>query len=171
MRQQTDVDRRGSNKASVLCEWWVLIWSELMWRSNRAQRNKYISFHFVSFHNTALFATVRSRLMMHLLPNHPDGSHIHSRPLYSFLQLHNRSIAHNNQFQHFYSLWKHYKYCGRQDGTRNLTETVNWMQLTNRAERSLFAEYDIRRGAEPTDSFQMVIDNIWKQGKNKRNCL
>ena len=29
---------------------------------------------------------------------------------------------------------------------------------------------DIQGGAEPTDTFQMVIDNIWKR-KNKRNHL
>jgi hypothetical protein len=80
---------------------------------------------------------------MRLLPNHPDGSHIHSRPLYFSVQPQNHSIAYNNQFQHFYSLWKDYKYCGRQDGIQNLTETVNWMWLTNRTEKSLFVEYNI----------------------------
>jgi len=142
MRQQIDV----SNKASVLCEW-VLIWSELMWRSNStAQQIHFISFRFISFQFISQYsaiATVRSRRTMHLLPNHPDGSHIHSRPLYSFLQPYNHSVADNNQFQHFYSLRKDYKYCGRQDGIRNLTETVKWVLLANRTERSLFAEYDI----------------------------
>lgn len=115
-------------------------------QSTAEQQIHFVSFRFISFQFISQYsaiATVRSRRTMHLLPNHPDGSHIHSRPLYSFLQPHNHSIADNNQFQHFYSLWKDYKYCGRQDGIRNLTETVNWMQLTNRAERSLFAEYDI----------------------------
>jgi len=28
-----------------------------------------------------------------------------------------------------------------------------------------YTPYLIQGGAEPTDTFQMVIDNIWKQGK------
>jgi hypothetical protein len=48
----------------------------------------------------------------------------------------------------------------------NKKETLFTSQLNVNLMKKL-----IHGGAEPTDTFQMVIDNIWKQGKSKRNRL
>ena len=41
---------------------------------------------------------------------------------------------------------------------------------THKMKRLTF-DTNVQGGTEPTDTFQMVIDNIWKQEKNKRNRL